>query len=434
VPHSSLSPDASAPQLPLDSRDALYVARQPILDARGEVFGYELLYRGAAAETACTAPGDVASARVLADTVLSLGLNSITDGRPAFLNLTRSLLLSPVIRLLSPAAAVFELHEDIPVDSEVVETCRQLHAAGYTLALDDFVPHSDAEALMPFVRFVKVDVLAIPAAQQQELAQRLRPTGIRLVAEKVETEAMFHATREAGYGLFQGFFFCRPAMRAAAAVPARQLAYLELLSALNAPRLTISDVEHLVRRDVSLCYRVLRCVNSAAFGLRKEVQSIGQALVLLGIGPIRSWASVWCLAGLNTGASAELVTMALVRARACELLGEQLGDGEGAGPELFLIGLCSLLDAMLRRPMPEALRELPLTTQAEQALLGTPNRARCVLDAVIAYERGEWDAATNAATSVGLNGPALASAFDEALRWTRSFGSAGSAVREGAAN
>ena len=409
------------PQIAVDSRDALYVARQPILDVRGEVFGYELLYRGAAADTACSAPGDVASARVLADTVLSLGLNAITDGRPAFLNLTRSLLVSPVIRLLSPAAAVFELHEDIPADAEVMQVCRELHAAGYTLALDDFVPGSGAEALLPFVQFVKVDVLAIPVHEQVGLARRLRPAGLRLVAEKVETEAVFHATRDAGYDLFQGFFFCRPAMRAAAPLPARQLAYLELLAALNTPGLTISDVEHLVRHDVSLCYRVLRCVNSAAFGLRKDVHSIGQALVLLGIGPIRSWASVWCLAGLNTGSSSELVTMALVRARACELLGEQLpGAGEEA-PELFLIGLCSLLDAMLRRPMPEALQDLPLSEVAEQALLGAPNRARAVLDAVTAYERGEWDRATAAGESVGVTGPALAAAYDEAIRWTREF-------------
>ena len=170
--HISIPLQPASAQLAVDSRDALYVARQPILDAQGDVFGYELLYRAAASETACSAPGDVASARVLADTVLSLGLNAITDGRPAFLNLTRPLLLSPVIRLLSPAAAVFELHEDIPVDTEVIEACRGLRAAGYTLALDDFVPGSDAEALMPFVKFVKVDVLAIATQEQMALAAR----------------------------------------------------------------------------------------------------------------------------------------------------------------------------------------------------------------------------------------------------------------------
>jgi EAL and modified HD-GYP domain-containing signal transduction protein len=413
----------TAPEVTVDTRDALYVARQPILDERCRVFGYELLYRGAADETACSMPGDVASARVFTDAVLTVGLETLTNGRAAFLNVTKPLLLSPVSELLPPAAAVLELHEDIEIDAEVIDLCRQLHGAGYTLALDDFVPHSAAEALMPFVRFVKVDVLMTPAPMQADVVRRLRRDGVRFVAEKVETADAYEVAKAAGYSLFQGYFFCRPALRAAAAFPARQLAYLRLLAALNSPGVTIQQVETIVKHDPSLCFRVLRCVNSNLFGLEQEIHSIAQALVLLGLDRVRKWASLWCVAGLNNGEAPELITIALVRARTCELLASELDLDDRA---LFLVGLCSLLDAMLGRPMDEALRELPLPREAKQALLGFSNPSRLVLDAVTCYERGAWDDAAAAAASAGLRGPMLAAAYQDALRWAREL------TREGA--
>ena len=167
--------------------------------------------------------------------------------------------------------------------------------------------------------YVKVDVLATPPTVVNALADRFARSGVRLLAEKVETRDVFEHTRVAGYSLFQGYYFCRPVTQSSAAVPAQQLAYLRLLAALSKPDLTTAEVERLVKQDVSLSLRVLRSVNSAAYPIRTEVRSIGQALFLLGIEPIRKWASVWCLAGLSAGATTELATLALLRARACEL-------------------------------------------------------------------------------------------------------------------
>src|SRR5580765_8112573 len=157
----------------LDSRNTVCVARQPILDLAGRVYGYELLYRGSADATSCTTEGDIAGARVLSDAVLALGLDVLTNGRLAFINFTRSLLLNGAGTLLPPTSMVVELREDIEVDQEIVEACRSLHARGFALALDDFVPGSSAESLIPFVSFVKVDVLAIPPDERKKLAARL---------------------------------------------------------------------------------------------------------------------------------------------------------------------------------------------------------------------------------------------------------------------
>ena len=402
-----------------DTRETLYVARQAILDARWQVFGYELLYR--ADGGAANVSSDLAAARVMTDAVLNVGLDTLTGGRPAFLNLTRSLLVSEAWSVLSPAAVVFELHKDIPVDKEVIAMCEQLYKAGYPLALCDFTLDSDAEALLRYAKFIKVDMVAPRRDKPAAIADYLESSGIRLIAENVESGAAFEAACAAGYSLFQGHFFCQPKTCSAAPVPASRLAYVQLLSALNRPRLSLSEIEDLIKHDVSLSYRVLRCINSAAYGLRREIRSIKEALVLLGVEPIRSWASVWCVAGLNSSGTFELATTALVRARCCELLGEHFSKADEV-PELFLIGLCSLLDAMLGRPLHEAIADLPLSPAARSAVLGEErNAARCVLDAVVAYENGLWDEAALASHGAGLTPALLADAYAGALRWAREF-------------
>ena len=396
---------------------SLYLARQPIFDLKGRVFGYELLYRQDRDDPTCQADGDAATASVLTGALLDLGLSTLTGGRQAFLNVTRPLLLGQIGTMIPADEVVIEVLEDIAIDDEVIDACKVLHGKGYRLALDDFVPGSGAEALFPYVSFVKVDVLATSESVATALPRQLTPLGIGSIAEKVERRDVYERMRSAGYSLFQGFYFCGPSVQTAVAVPAQQLAYLRLLAALNQPDLSTSEVETLVKQDVSLSLRVLRSVNSAAYPIRAEVRSIGQALFLLGLEPIRRWASVWCLAGLSADATPELATLALLRARACELVGEGLDDVESS--ELFLVGLFSLLDTMLSAPMATALEGLPLSDSAIHALLGQPNRLRAVLDAVICYERSEWDDATAIASQAGIHVPALSKAYTNGLRWVQ---------------
>jgi EAL and modified HD-GYP domain-containing signal transduction protein len=397
----------------------VHVARQGILDARGHVIGYELLYRGGPQDAVGTADGDFAGARLLADAVLDLRLDTITDGRTAFINLTRSLLLSGAATLLRPEAAVFELRDDVSVDGEVIEMCRSLSASGYRLALDEFMPHSPAEALLPFAAFVKADVSRLERAEVVTLARRLADRGLPLVALRVETHETFEWTREAGCTLFQGRYICEPQVYSGGSV-APQAAHLRLLSALNQPRITMDELEELVKQDAVLSLRVLQCINSAAFAIRREVRSIREALVFLGMGPIKKWASVWCLAKLNVGSTSELATMAMLRARACELLSAGLEDVDAN--EMFLVGLCSLMDAMTGRPMKDAIRDLPLTEPARNALLGKPNRLRAVLNAVMAYEVGSWEEALT--SEFVTDELLLPRAYSSALTWARELSAA----------
>lgn len=406
-----------------ESSTALYVARQPILDERGQVFGYELLYRGAPGDTTCAVKSDLASASVITSAMLDLGLDTLTGGHRAFLNVTGSLVIEQIDALVPPDDVVLELLETIEVTEDLIAACARLKAKGYVLALDDFVGGSAAEALLPYVSFVKVDVLNTPMAEVCALAKRLKPLGVTMLAEKVENRDVYDQTRDAGYTLFQGYYFCKPVMQIGAAVPAHQMTYIRLLAALSKPDLTMAELEALVKQDVSLSLRVLRFVNSAAVPIRTEVGSIRQALLLIGIEPIRKWASVWCLAGLNPGTTPELTTLALVRARSCELVGEKSRLLDAS--ELFVVGLFSLLDVLLSRKMADALDNLSLPPSTADALLGRDNKERSVLNAVIAYENGEWDHASQAATSAGVDSAVLPTAYTTALRWAQDISRSG---------
>ena len=394
--------------------ETLRIARQPILSSAGVIFGYKLLYGAAGNEIGLAPREDAAAARVLTDALLGVGLERLTDGRPAFLSLTRTLLLSDACTLIPPAAAVLEIRGDITVDSDVIAACRDLQHRGYLLALDGFLPDSPSEQLLPYARFVKIDALATPARRRTAVAKRLRPQGLRLIAEKVETRKLAQATESAGYEFFQGFYFCQPPVLKAKSPPGRQLAYLNLLAMLSKSDLGMGELEDLIKHDASMTLRVLQCVNSAAFGVRREIGSLREALVLLGTNTIARWAMVWSMAGMNEGPT-EVVTLAILRGRCCELMGDRLKRGNGAN--LFLLGLCSLLETMLGVPMIRAIEELPLAAEIRLALLGSPGAERTLLDAVMAHERGDWDRAERIADPLDLPAGTMDRAYNEALRW-----------------
>ncbi len=397
--------------------DQVHVARQPILDARQQVFGYELLYRAAAADQSCVEGNGNVSARVIGDALLGIGFDTLTDGRRAFINLDMHTLLADTSGLLDPEQVVLEILETVAVTPEVIEMCASLRERGFAIALDDFVPGSAAEALVPLARFVKLDVLALGADQLLETTRRLLAAGVTVVAEKVETAEVFERARTAGCSLFQGYYFCRPVTFSGRALPANQLTQMRLVAALNQPSVSLGAIEDLLKHDAALSYRVLRSVNSAGFGLRREVHSIREALLLLGLDQVRKWSSIWALAGLNKGPG-ELVTMTVIRARCCELLGQAL-DRSDNGAAYFLLGLCSLLDALLGHPMDVVTKELPLDPEILEALLGEGNGARQALDAVVHFEQGRWEEAAAITSALGLAADALPDAYADALGWAR---------------
>lgn len=406
-----------------------FIARQPILDDARRVIGYELLFRASDAAECFSGSPEVASARVIADALGSFGLDVMTHGRLAFINLTRSVLLDRVTTLLPPAGVVLELLEEIEADAEVLACCRDLKQKGYALALDDFVPSPANRELIPLADYVKVDLAAVPdLATWVREVHGAHPTGTpALIVERVETAEDYRRAAEAGMTHFQGFFLGKPATQRAKRIPEARLGYLRLLQAVNDPQLTLLKLEELIKPDAALCLRVLKTVNSAAFGLRTEVSSIRDALVLLGLDPIRRWVSLWAMTSLADGSHPELLLNAIVRARTCELLwqggGTMMPSGKG-----FLLGMCSMLDAIFDAPMENVVTKLPLDESVRAALLGDDNSARRLLDAVLAYERGDWAAWQQRAARAGLPARTFASASSDAMAWAHQAYTQGAAT------
>lgn len=399
----------------------VFIARQPILDRARRVFAYELLFRTAGGAAGSGTASSQATARVLSDAVVAFGLDRLTQGRPAFINITRDLLLAGVPTALPPRLVVLELLETIEPDADVLAACADLRRAGYALALDDFILTDATAALIPLANYIKVDVLqASDRTARQEIARRGRTHALSLLAEKVETAEQFAEVCDDGFDYFQGYFFGRPMTQAARDVPSHQLGLLRLLRALQDPDLTVHKLDSLVQHDASLCFRVLRTVNSAAYGQHARIASIQQALVLLGIDIVRRWASLWVLAGLNDRAHPEVVTMASVRARCCETLARRHG-GVDAGPAGFLLGMCSMLDAILDQPMHTLIDRLPLPQDVQAALRGDDTRERLLLDCAVAYERGDWARCTALADRARMPLDDLGRAHADALQWAHEF-------------
>lgn len=397
--------------------DHVMVARQPILDRDRRVFGYELLFRPTDESDVLEATDDAKTARVMTDAMLAFGLDRLTNGHAAFVNVTRELLIHDLVRTLPSDRVVLELPRDVEVDGALIEACTKLRAGGYRLALDNFSPRGSATPLLPHVDFVKVDFWATTFRDVQAAVDGAglarQPS---LIAEKVEAQEVFDEAVGEGFTHFQGYFFERPTSYQTQAVPGSQAVYLRLLKALGDPDLSVQVIADLVQQDAALCYRVLRTVNSAAFAQQREVTSIRQALVLLGRDTIRRWISLWVLADLGAQVPEELVTMACVRARTCELLASAMISDE-IGPQAFLLGMCSLLDSILGRSMEAVLEDLPLPRDMQAALLGYENTHRHLLDCAIAYERGDWTRCMPLVALLELQPSWLPRAYGDALTW-----------------
>jgi EAL and modified HD-GYP domain-containing signal transduction protein len=401
------------------------VARQPILDRNGNLFAYELLFRRSQLAQSCDVSSNDACARVITDAVLSIGLDTLTGGKLAFINLTRDMVLSGAAALLPKDRVVVELLEDVTGDAAVVEACQSLKQSGYQIALDDFSYSNAVANLVPLADYIKVDVLTNnTASARSALIGAVNPR-TRLLAEKVETPEEHKDTLSEGFAYFQGYFFGRPAVREVKRIAARPVAYATLLVKLSKPDISVFELENVIKQDTSLSYRVLRALNSAATPLRVEIASIRQAIILLGRDTIRRWASLWAIASMNERTHPELVASSIIRARCCEMVDASSRHDPGTG---FLLGMCSLLDAILEQPMEAVVSQLPLAADVRWALLGEQNERRALLDCVIAYERGEWDRFEQLAARAGVSDVILRSAYQEALRWTRELSHAARAA------
>ena len=397
------------------SRD-VFIARQPIFDPGLNTVAYELLFRAGWQNWFSEVDAARADACVLESSLSEFGLDTLVGPRKAFLNMGRHTLVQHLWTMLPRERVVIEVLETVDPDPEVVAAARALRGMGYELALDDFVLRADYEPLLALATIVKVDFRQSGPDERAHLARSFLPRGIRLLAEKVETAEEQREARELGYSLFQGYFFCRPEVLARTEVPRFKLNYLRFLQEIHRPELDFDRLEQVFRHEVSLSVKLLRYLNSAAFGWRREVKTIREALVRLGERPMRKWATVVALMGLGEDRPPELVLTGLVRARFCELLGALAGL-RGRELDLFLMGMLSVVDGLLGRPLREVLSEVSLAEDAKRALLGARDGLGRLFALVLAHERGDWQEDAALVAELGLAEAPLAAAYAEAVSW-----------------
>ncbi|HVS78455.1 MAG TPA: HDOD domain-containing protein [Steroidobacteraceae bacterium] len=393
------------------ARPEVFVARQPIYDASMAVVAYELLYRASpASRTAQVGDPGRATLEVITGAALEIGLDRLAGGLPVHINFPEELLVKVPDLPLQAGRVVIEVLEDVRATPQVIQGIRTLRARGHRIALDDFAPQTSDPRLLEVADIVKLEVTHPPADELARLARELRAAGLELIAENVESREDFERCLAQGFTGFQGNFLQQPETFSARRVPVSRLGALRLAASLQSEDYSLDEVERLLSQDVSLSYRVLRCINSSYYNLPRRIDSIRQAIVILGLDTLRQLCGLLCLQGIDDRPPS-LIVQAMTRGRMCEQLGK-LGGARDAGP-FFITGLFSLLNALLGVSTRKVVEELPLTPAVATALVAGEGPLGAALQCTRAYERGVWDHAVYADLPPHL----IRAAYVDALFW-----------------
>jgi len=410
------------PEVQKDHHKAIFVARQPIFDAHEKVWAYELLFRGSAlAKTADVVEDDLATASVIADG-FSLAFSGMDKSRKAFINFPQRLLLDGSVYALPREICVVEVLETITPTLEMIAALRRIKERGYVIALDDYVGQPGFEEVIALADIVKVEVLGMAPESMKAISEDLRKHGCRLLAEKVEDRATYDLAKSFGFSLFQGYFFSRPETVTGSKVPTPVLAKMRLLRALTGEDFDVRELSQIISSDPSVSYRLLNFINSAAFSLRSKIQSIQQALMLLGKQQIKQWFLAVIIADFDsTSKVQEAAYTSLLRARYLESMGKLLNDHVFPPETLFLLGLFSKLDVLLAQPMNKLLGNIPLNKDVEAALLSKPSSYWTWLSLVEDIEIANWEDVEEFLESKNLDREASAVNYAESIEWTQTL-------------
>ncbi len=395
----------------------VFVARQPIFDVRMNLLGYELLFRsGIDNFFDSKIDGDYATKKVVANSFLVIGLDKVTKGKRAFVNFTRKHLLSAAPLSIPGSKLGIEILESVEPDDEVVDACRGLKQSGYLIVLDDFVFHEKYEHILKLADIIKIDFSLTNSDDRRLIFSRVNNKDVKFLAEKVETNEQFQEALDLGYTYFQGYFFSKPTIVSGRDIPANKLNYIRIIQEVNNPDADFEKIEKVVKRDVSLSYKLLRFINSVFFSHSVKVESIKHALVLLGIGEVKKWINILALTAIGFDKTEELITVALIRAKFCEFIAPRIGQ-ESRESDFFMMGLFSVLDALIDRPLEEILSELPISEDITCALTGEQNTFHEVYNLALFYEKGNWEKTTECAQGLNIEEKDLPGFFYRSIEW-----------------
>jgi EAL and modified HD-GYP domain-containing signal transduction protein len=400
--------------------EKFFLGRQPILDRKQEIIGYELLFRSADMDHAVFDSYSHASSSVITTALASFGIQEVLGGKLGFINVHLGLLLSELLELLPISQIVLELLEMIELDTQVLERCRELKELGFMLALDDHEYDPVHREIYQVVNIIKVDILLTGVEALPEIVRNLRKYPVKILAEKVETIEQFQICFDLGFDFFQGYFFARPVVLNRKKIDISGLALLKLLQQLTTDA-SIDKLELIFKENPSLSFSLLRLVNSVAMGMREKIKTLRHAIVMLGVNHLRRWTQLSLFAGHDARTvNHPLLEMAAVRGRLMETLCSQTA-GRIANDELaeaaFMVGILSLLDVLFETPMEEILSNLNLNDDVSSALLLREGRFGRMLTLAEKLEIADFDAVTVLLGECGLSLDQLLTAQLEAFNW-----------------
>jgi len=406
------------------SSEKFFLGRQPILDRKQEIIGYELLFRSADMDHAEFDSYSHASSSVITTALASFGIQEVLGGKLGFINVHLGLLLSEMLELLPIGQTVLELLEMIELDEQVLERCRELKSLGFMLALDDHEYDPAHRDIYQVVNIIKVDILLTGVEALPEIVKNLRAYPVKLLAEKVETVEQFQICSDLGFDLFQGYFFARPVVLNRKKIDISGLALLKLLQQLITDP-SIDKLELIFKENPSLSFSLLRLVNSVAMGMREKIKTLRHALIMLGVNHLRRWTQLSLFAGHDARTvNHPLLEMAAVRGRLMETLCSQLA-GRATNDEqaeaAFMVGILSLLDVLFETPMEEILSNLNLNDDVSLALLQREGRFGKMLTLAEKLEVADFEAVTVLLEQCGLSLDELLTAQLEAFNWRSSI-------------
>ena len=402
----------------------VFIGRQPIFNKSEEIIAYELLYRNNYVNQFPNIDSDTATIELLINSFLSIGIKEVANGKPSFINFTENLIMQDSIDFLEPEQVVIEILEDISITPELIQQLKLLKSAGYKLALDDFVMDEKVlvyDELFPQIDYIKIDFLHTPENNRIIIEKLIKSNfpHIKLLAEKVETREQFEIAKQSGYSLFQGYFFEQPEILTATDIPANLFQYFEIIALLRDEETNIDLLANNIEREISLSYRLLKLINGSTKRTRTKVRSIKQAIVLLGLMELRQW--IYLLAmrestlNYNNDVFKELMYASLFRAKVCEITARL--NYKKNYSEYFLVGLFSLIDSLLKRPINDIVTQLPLAEEILETIAGAKTDITPYLQFSTALSKLDWDNIIPLANGLNIPNDEIIPLYEEVKVW-----------------
>lgn len=391
----------------------IFVGKQPIYNQNLGVYGYELLFRSGQDNLANIdiTSADSATSTTIINSFMEMGLEKLVGNRKAFLNLTNRFLTDENALPLMPENVILEVLEDIEVNSGLIQGLKSLKKRGFTIALDDYIYNPSHKPMISLASIIKIDIMQLDEKELIRHVKHLSKFKTKLLAEKIETLDEFEFCQDLGFEYFQGYFLSKPRIVKSESLPTNKLSLLNLLATLQNPDADIEELEEAIGFDVAISYKILKLINSAFFNTQSKIDSIKQAIVMLGRNQLRSWASMLALSNLEDRPS-EMMHLAMTRAKMCELLAEK--TNQAARESYFTVGLFSALDILMERELAEVIQPLPLSEDVVAALLHKQGVLGEALRCVLAYEVSDF----SNSHFQGLSANDLFIANVEAVSWS----------------